>query len=71
MLGRLHLVVHKSFMIDESVFSRYNNKTYRVDDINWDAHPGDTFELYDGSTITFADYYKKVGFIACSVQEST
>ena len=41
---------------------RYNNKTYRVDDINWDAQPSDTFQLYDGSSITFADYYKKVKY---------
>lgn len=39
---------------------RYNNKTYRVDDIKWDGKPSDTFKLYDGSEITFAEYYQKV-----------
>ncbi|XP_028415241.1 piwi-like protein 1 [Dendronephthya gigantea] len=46
-------------VVGEIVLTRYNNKTYRVDDINWDGHPNDSFQLYDGSSITYAEYYKK------------
>ncbi|XP_042319601.1 LOW QUALITY PROTEIN: piwi-like protein 1 [Sceloporus undulatus] len=40
------------------VLTRYNNKTYRIDDIAWDSNPQDTFTKADGSEITFVDYYK-------------
>jgi len=39
---------------------RYNNKTYRVDDIDWEKNPDDKFKTFDGSEISFVDYYKKV-----------
>ncbi|XP_048257294.1 piwi-like protein 1 [Haliotis rufescens] len=38
---------------------KYNNKTYRVDDIDWDKNPLDTFKMSDGSQITYKEYYKK------------
>ncbi|KAH0619368.1 hypothetical protein JD844_019417, partial [Phrynosoma platyrhinos] len=41
------------------VLTRYNNKTYRIDDIAWDSNPQDTFTKSDGTEITFVDYYKK------------
>ena len=39
---------------------RYNNRTYRIDDINFDARPTDTFQLRDGSRITFVEYFQRV-----------
>ena len=36
---------------------RYNNKTYRVDDINWDMNPSSTFKKFDGTEISFVEYY--------------
>ncbi|MBZ3881129.1 Piwi-like protein 3 [Sciurus carolinensis] len=39
------------------VFTRYNNKTYRVDAVSWDETPRDTFTKTDGSQITYVDYY--------------
>uniref|UniRef100_UPI00358E54D2 piwi-like protein 2 n=1 Tax=Myxine glutinosa TaxID=7769 RepID=UPI00358E54D2 len=39
------------------VVTRYNNRTYRIDDIAWDKTPRSTFLSHDGS-ISFADYYK-------------
>lgn len=52
------------------VFTRYNNKTYRVDDIDWSVKATHTFQKRDGTEITYVDYYKEVGFvfilIACS-----
>uniref|UniRef100_A0A8C3IPX6 Piwi like RNA-mediated gene silencing 1 n=1 Tax=Chrysemys picta bellii TaxID=8478 RepID=A0A8C3IPX6_CHRPI len=40
------------------VLTKYNNKTYRVDDIDWDSNPKCTFKKADGSEISFVDYYK-------------
>ncbi|XP_025914599.1 piwi-like protein 1 isoform X1 [Apteryx rowi] len=40
------------------VLTKYNNKTYRVDDIDWDANPKCTFTKADGSEISYIDYYK-------------
>jgi len=49
----------KKKLIGEIVLTRYNNKTYRVDDIAWDKHPTDTFEKADGTKITYKDYYQE------------
>lgn len=39
------------------VLTRYNNKTYRVDDILWDENPQSTFQM-GGKDISYAHYYK-------------
>ena len=39
---------------------RYNNKTYRIDDIAWDKNPQSTFLDHKGNAICFMDYYKSV-----------
>ncbi|XP_077497906.1 piwi-like protein 1 [Amblyomma americanum] len=39
------------------VMTPYNNKTYRVDDIDWDQNPACTFDTKDGPK-TYADYYR-------------
>ena len=39
---------------------RYNNKTYRIDDIAWDKNPQSTFLDHKGNAICFIDYYKWV-----------
>lgn len=44
---------------------RYNNRTYRIDDINWDSNPKSTFRKSDGSEMSFVDYYKKVWKFNC------
>uniref|UniRef100_A0A6J0V0B6 Piwi-like protein 4 isoform X1 n=1 Tax=Pogona vitticeps TaxID=103695 RepID=A0A6J0V0B6_9SAUR len=41
------------------VLTRYNNKTYRVDDIEWSIKPADTFQKRDGTQISYEDYYKQ------------
>ena len=60
----LHLCFH---------FSRYNNKTYRIDDINWEVFPSHTFHgRFKGveRDISYRDYYLEVlivfFFINCS-----
>ena len=46
----------EKLLLGTIVMTRYNNKTYRIDDINWDMKPSDSFE-YKGRQITFAQYY--------------
>ena len=41
------------------VLTRYNNKTYRIDDIIWDKTPSHTFPCKNtGESMTFIEYYK-------------
>jgi len=40
------------------VLTRYNNRTYTVDDIMWDKTPLSTFTSSSGQEMTFAEYYK-------------
>jgi len=43
------------------VCDSYNNKTYRIDDIDWNRSPNSTFtKSSDKTEITFSDYYKQV-----------
>lgn len=51
---------HQSINIKQVFSSRYNNKTYRIDDIDWDCNPQNVFKKADGSEISFIDYYKMV-----------
>ena len=39
---------------------RYNNKTYRIDDINWDMTPKSKFKRSQDEEVTFLEYYSKV-----------
>ncbi|XP_044116634.1 piwi-like protein 4 [Neovison vison] len=41
------------------VLTRYNNKTYRIDDIDWSVKPTHTFRKKDGTEVTYVDYYKQ------------
>lgn len=45
------------------VLTDYNNKTYKITDIDFNASPSDTFETKNGP-ITFIQYYKdKYGIV--------
>ncbi|XP_029847819.1 piwi-like protein 1 [Ixodes scapularis] len=44
-------------VVGSIVMTRYNNKTYRVDDIDWSKNPQQTFETRNGP-ITYMKYYK-------------
>ncbi|XP_078658724.1 piwi-like protein 1 isoform X1 [Branchiostoma floridae x Branchiostoma belcheri] len=46
-------------LVGEVVLTRYNNKTYRIDDIAWDKSPTSCFTFHTGEEISFVDYYKK------------
>lgn len=39
------------------VLTRYNNRTYRIDDIDWDSTPLSTF-IMNGRDISYVEYYK-------------
>ena len=45
-------------VFDKLFDSRYNNKTYRVDDVDFTTKPSDVVELKSGP-ISYIDYYKK------------
>ena len=42
------------------VLTDYNNRTYRVDDVDFTVNPNSSFQLHDGTSITYAEYYRKV-----------
>lgn len=42
------------------VMTRYNYRTYRVDDIAWDLKPSSTFTFHSGEVISYIDYYKRI-----------
>lgn len=45
-------------VIGTSVLTCYNNRTYKVDDIDWDSNPQVTFDR-KGEDISLVDYYKQ------------
>lgn len=46
-------------LLGQVVLTDYNNKTYRIDDIEFDKSPSDSFDTKDGP-ITFIQYYREV-----------
>lgn len=54
----------KAFMervLGTTVLTAYNNKTYRIDDVNFDKRASETFETKNGPE-TYVNYYKRVRF---------
>ncbi|XP_068099765.1 piwi-like protein 1 [Hyperolius riggenbachi] len=45
-------------LVGQIVLTKYNNRTYRIDDLNWEFTPESTFKKSDGSEISFIEYYK-------------
>uniref|UniRef100_A0A1A9WEW9 Piwi domain-containing protein n=1 Tax=Glossina brevipalpis TaxID=37001 RepID=A0A1A9WEW9_9MUSC len=48
----------KKALLGSIVITRYNNKTYRIDDICFDRSPQSTFSV-KGFTVNFLDYYRQ------------
>lgn len=46
-------------LVGNVVLTRYNNKTYRIDDIAWDKSPESKFEYFNGEEMTYIEYYRK------------
>lgn len=43
-------------LLGSVVLTRYNNRTYRIDDIDWDSNPKSTFVM-NGKDVSYIDYY--------------
>lgn len=46
-------------LVGHVVLTRYNNKSYRIDDVDFNQNPNSTFEKADGSSISYKDYFKE------------
>lgn len=46
-------------IIGSTVLTSYNNKTYRIADVDWNSNPLSTFDTKDGK-VSYSDYYRKV-----------
>jgi aubergine-like protein len=54
-------------LIGKIVMTRYNNKTYRVDDIDWKQNPMSAFKLRNGTEQRYMDYYKNA--YSCDIHD--
>jgi len=47
-------------MIGQTIVTKYNNKTYKIDDVQFKMNPDSKFELdHNSEKISFADYIEK------------
>lgn len=46
-------------LVGSIVLTKYNNRTYRVDDILWDQNPMVQFKYHDNKMISYVQYYKE------------
>lgn len=49
-------------LLGMTVLTRYNNKTYRIDEVDFNASPNDTFPMKDGRNVSYVEYYR-VSFV--------
>ncbi|XP_050063196.1 piwi-like protein Siwi [Aphis gossypii] len=63
------MMTFKLAVLGSIVLTRYNNKTYRIDDIDEESSTRSTFLKKDGSKISFIDYYKERYGITISNQK--
>lgn len=47
-------------LLGQVVLTRYNNRTYRIDDIAWNLTPRDSFVKKNGDKISYEKYYATV-----------
>lgn len=45
-------------VVGKIVLTDYNNRTYRIDDVDWNSNPEATFTMR-GETISYIEYYKR------------
>lgn len=45
-------------ILGATVLTDYNNKTYRVDDVDFSVNPQSTFLYKNNQKITYVEYYK-------------
>jgi len=53
-----HRSVEKA-LLGAIVITRYNNQTYRVDEIDWDKTPSDEFDGRNGEKMSYQKYYSE------------
>ncbi|KAL5239162.1 hypothetical protein ACI65C_006572 [Semiaphis heraclei] len=53
------MINFKSGVVGTTVITRYNNETYRIDDIDENSNPTSKFRKKDGSEMTYMQYYKE------------
>eukprot|EP00092_Neocalanus_flemingeri_P023728 GFUD01025735.1.p1 GENE.GFUD01025735.1~~GFUD01025735.1.p1 ORF type:complete len:750 (+),score=193.64 GFUD01025735.1:69-2318(+) len=46
-------------LLGGTIMTRYDNKTFKVNNIDWDKHPTDSFESSNGDSLTFIQYYQE------------
>ena len=46
-------------LLGTSILTRYNNKTYKIDELDFESSPKSTFTNEKGEQVSFIDYYKK------------
>ena len=46
-------------LLGQSVITKYNNRTYKIDGIDFDESPKSEFVLASGEKISFMEYYKR------------
>lgn len=56
-------------IIGQIVLTDYNNRTYRIDDVDWETTPDSTFQKKDGSHISYRQYFKEKYNLAIRVNE--
>jgi aubergine-like protein len=49
----------KKQLVGFIVVTRYNNRTYRIDEIDWKRNPRSTFVKRTGEKISYVEYYRK------------
>ncbi|KAJ8670821.1 hypothetical protein QAD02_002080, partial [Eretmocerus hayati] len=56
---RNYQTVFKNTVIGCVVLTDYNNRTYRIDDVDFRSTPNSTFKMRDGTDMSYANYYKQ------------
>jgi aubergine-like protein len=56
--GNIKVEAEKA-LLGTSVLTSYNNKTYKIDDLDFQSSPKSTFTNEKGEKISYLDYYKK------------
>ncbi|KRT81648.1 hypothetical protein AMK59_5055 [Oryctes borbonicus] len=54
-----HKRLFHSRVIGTIVLTDYNNRTYHIDDIDWNSTPLSTFKKNDGTSISYLQYFKE------------
>ena len=54
----VNLLHGKIFHVNNMYCLRYNNRTYKISDVDWDSNPLSTFNIEGKGEMTYVDYYK-------------